>query len=133
MNPPSSLRVRGPRVVASGPLRVALLVALVALALVSAALAWWPGVGGGSALAIAKVAVLAFLFVRIARGDVYTLQWASMLVLLFVAEGLVRAMTDPRGLAWLGAAEAVAATAFFVAALATLRPLKRAARESAQR
>ncbi len=88
------------------------------------------GAGSGYVLAIAKVAVLAFLFVRMKTLDVYTMQWSSMLILLFMAEGTVRAMGDPQPSAGLGALEAVISTVYFVAVLAYLRPLKRIAKQA---
>ena len=106
------------------------LFALAVLALVSAgfALVTTLGARGGTALAVAKIVVLAFLFVRVWKNDVYAMQWSSMFVLLFLAEGIVRAMTDPSPSSMLGAAEALGALAYFAAVLAVLRPLKRAAR-----
>lgn len=104
--------------------------ALVGLIVVSLALPWVAdaGLSRGLGWTAAKVAVLVFVFTRVRKRDVYAMQWSSMLVLLFVAEGVVRAMTDPAPTASLGALAAVCATVYFVAVLAYLRPLKRAAR-----
>lgn len=82
---------------------------------------------GGSALAL-KALPLLLALPGIWRRSVYTLQWASMLVLLYLAEGIVRGMTDSglsARLAWL---EALLALAFFVCALGYVAPFKRAAR-----
>ena len=68
----------------------------------------------------------------VARRKLYTLQWASMLVLLYLAEGVVRGMTDAglsASLAWL---EALLALAFFVCALGYVAPFKRTARMNAR-
>ena len=100
---------------------VALIVASVALAVVPVA-----GTSPGYVLALVKVAALGFLVKRVLEAHVYTLQWSSMLILLFLAEGTVRAMSDPPPRAGLGAFEAACATAFFVAVLRFLRPLKKA-------
>jgi uncharacterized membrane protein len=105
---------------------------LVALALASIALPLvGPGATHGIGLAVVKVALIAFVASRVRRVDVYALQWSSMLVLLFIAEGIVRAMTDPSPASWLGGLAVVAGGAYFFAVLAYLRPVKKAAREAA--
>ena len=67
----------------------------------------------------------------ILRGNLYTYQWASMLSLLYLMEGVVRAMSDPAPLsvamAW---GEILLSTVFFVSAIFYVRPAKRAAREA---
>jgi len=102
----------------------------VSLALVFAAPAAAPGRGlpPGAALAIGKVVVLAIVLWQVRNANVYAMQWSSMLILLFVAEGTVRATSDPQPSAAWGCAEAVLASIFFVAVLAFLRPLKQAAK-----
>lgn len=72
---------------------------------------------GGSMLALKALPLLAPLF-GILRGLRYTHQWASLLALAYVAEGIVRAMSD-RGLSQqLAAIEiALAAALFFCCAL----------------
>lgn len=82
---------------------------------------------GGSALAIKAIPLL-FALRGTFRRDVYTLQWASMLVLLYFAEGIVRGMTDSGLSARLGWLEALLALVFFVCALGFVAPFKRAAR-----
>lgn len=101
------------------------------MALIVLSLAWerWlaPLRPGGSALVL-KALPLACALPGVWRRKLYTLQWASMLVLLYVAEGVVRGMTD-RGLSSrLGWAEVSIATLFIGCALAHLAPFKRAAR-----
>ncbi|SAL75679.1 membrane protein [Caballeronia arvi] len=86
---------------------------------------------GAWALAL-KALPLACALPGVARRNLYTLQWASMLVLLYLAEGVVRGMTDAglsASLAWL---EALLSLAFFVCALAHVAPFKRAARMHAR-
>lgn len=119
-------RVESSRAAALGAL--ATLVGLIALCI-----AWelWlaPLRPGGSALVL-KAAPLLFALRGVARRDLYTLQWASMLVLLYVAEGIVRGMTDGGLSSRLGWVEVVLAGAFFVAALVYVAPFKRAARRA---
>ena len=118
---------------ASVALRIAA-ASLVALAVLSIAFVVVPVTGPrpGPVLALAKVALLVLLFTRVVRAHVYTLQWSSMLILLFLAEGVVRATSDPQPSAMLGLAEAVAAATYFAAVLAYLRPLKQAVRSAAK-
>jgi uncharacterized membrane protein len=104
-------------------------------ALIALALLWelWlaPVRPGAWALAL-KALPLACALPGVARKSLYTLQWASMLVLLYFAEGVVRGMTDAglsASLAWL---EALFALAFFLCALAYVAPFKRAARMNAR-
>jgi len=112
----------------AGSARIALfsLIALIALSLL-----WelWlaPLRPGGSALAL-KAIPLAFALRGTFRRNLYTLQWASMLVLLYLAEGIVRGMTDGGLSARLGWIEALLALVYFVCALAFVAPFKRAAR-----
>jgi uncharacterized membrane protein len=101
------------------------------LALIALSLAWelWlaPLRPGGSALAL-KALPLVLALPGTFRRNVYTLQWASMLVLLYLAEGIVRGMTDGGLSARLGWLETLLSLAFFVCALAYVAPFKRAAR-----
>jgi uncharacterized membrane protein len=101
------------------------------IALIALSLAWelWlaPLRPGGSVLALKAVPLL-FALRGTFRRNVYTLQWASMLVLLYLAEGVVRGMTDGGLSARLGWLEALLALVFFVCALGFVAPFKRAAR-----
>ena len=67
------------------------------LALILLCLAWEtflaPLKPGGSLLMLKAVPLLIPLF-GILRGRRYTYQWASMLILLYFTEGVVRACTD---------------------------------------
>ena len=124
------------RPAASSSLLRAALVCLVVLALLSLALPFvvqlaGPGAPRGTGLAIAKVALLSFVASRVRRVDLYALQWSSMLILLYIAEGVVRAMTDPAPAALLGGLAVVFGLGYFVAVLAYLRPVKKAARKAA--
>lgn len=114
----------------------ALAAAALLAALIALSVAWevWlaPLRPGGSALML-KAVPLALALPGVWRRSVYTLQWASMLILVYLAEGIVRGMTD-RGLsATLGWLETALAAAFFAAALAYVAPFKRAAKRSRPR
>lgn len=116
------------------PLRSGL-ASLVALMLLSVAFTFvtLPGQSHGPVLALFKVVALGYLFMRVRVADVYTLQWSSMFILLFMAEGLVRATSDAYPSSALGLAEAVLSIIYFVAMLAYLRPLKKIAKRSAEK
>ncbi|NMK46027.1 DUF2069 domain-containing protein [Achromobacter sp. Bel] len=83
---------------------------------------------GGSWLLL-KALPLAFPLRGILRGNLYTYQWASMLSLLYLMEGAVRAMSDPAPLSVMMAwGEIVLSATFFLSAIFYVRPAKRAAR-----
>lgn len=113
MNFPSRLAAQANRVAA-----VSLIVLIVLC------LAWeaWlaPLRPGGSWLTLKALPLLAPLF-GVLHGRRYTHQWASMLILLYVAEGLVRATTDGGAAAALAAAETLLAVIFFTAAVLYVR------------
>lgn len=103
--------------------------ALVALIVLAVTWECWlaPLRPGGSALVL-KALPLACALPGVWRRKLYTLQWASMLVLLYMAEGIVRGMTDGGLSARLGWLEVALATLFLACALAYVAPFKRAAR-----
>jgi len=76
-----------------------------------------------------KALPLAFAVRGVARGSLYTMQWAAMLVLLYLMEGVVRVMSDPPGpsigMAWL---EIALATVFFFSSIFYAYPAKRLAK-----
>ncbi|WP_415914668.1 DUF2069 domain-containing protein [Paraburkholderia sp. J41] len=116
------------------PRRGAALGAFVMLAaLTLLCLAWeWrlaPLRPGGSALVL-KALPLALALPGVLRRRLYTLQWASMLVLLYFAEGIVRGMTDPAPGNRLGWIEVALSLGFFACALVYVAPYKRAARRA---
>ncbi|MBN3762654.1 DUF2069 domain-containing protein [Burkholderia sp. Ac-20365] len=120
--------VQGNRAAAAGALLA--LVALIALCI-----AWeWqlaPLRAGGSLLVLKAVPLLLAL-PGVWRKRLYTLQWASMLSLLYLMEGIVRGMSD-RGLsAQLGWCEVALSAVFFVCALVYVAPFKRAAKRQAR-
>jgi len=81
---------------------------------------------GGSWLVL-KGAPLLLPLRGVLRGDVQPMQWATLLSLLYLAEGSVRVFEDaPVGTPAI--AEMALALLFFVAAIVYLRPFKQAAR-----
>lgn len=83
---------------------------------------------GGSWLFLKAVPLL-FALRGIWRGNLYTYQWASMLVLLYAMEGVVRVMSDLNVLsAILAGVELALSLIFFCCALLYVRPAKQAAR-----
>lgn len=85
---------------------------------------WAPLRPGGSMLVLKAVPLL-LAFFGILRGRVYTYQWASMMILAYFAEGLVRAFSDTGLSARLAIIEVVLAAVFFVAALVYVRERRR--------
>jgi len=75
---------------------------------------------GGSWLVLKSVPLLAPLF-GILNGRRYTYQWASMLILLYFTEGIVRATTESGTGQLLAAAETALALIFFGATVAYAR------------
>jgi uncharacterized membrane protein len=117
----------GPR--ASAAAAIGATAALIALIVLSVAWERWlaPLRPGGSAL-ILKALPLACALLGVLRRRLYTLQWASMLILLYFAEGIVRGMSDVGLSAALGWAETALAAGFLVCALGYVAPFKRAAK-----
>jgi uncharacterized membrane protein len=62
------------------------------------------------------------------KRDLYTLQWSSMVILIYFAEGAVRAWSDASELSRMMALGEVALVCvYFACALLYLRPYKKAA------
>ncbi|MFA6314290.1 MAG: DUF2069 domain-containing protein [Sterolibacterium sp.] len=84
--------------------------------LIALCLAWelWlaPLRPGGSMLALKALPLLLPLF-GILRGRRYTYQWSAMLILLYFAEGVVRATTDSGAMQLLAGLETLLALVFF--------------------
>ena len=87
---------------------------------------------GGSWLALKAVPLLIPLG-GVVRRDIYTLQWSSMVILLYFTEGVVRAWSDSlplsRMMAW---GEITLVCIYFLCALLYLRPYKKAAKRIAK-
>jgi uncharacterized membrane protein len=87
---------------------------------------------GGSWLVL-KAAPLLLPLYGVWKRDIYTLQWTSMMILLYFAEGVVRGWSDTGNLsAWLGWGEAAVVCVYFFCAVLYLRPYKRAAKKLAR-
>jgi len=87
---------------------------------------------GGSLLALKALPL--FIPLRgVVKRELYTLQWSSMVILLYFTEGVVRAWADQadasRVMAW---GEIVLSCVFFACALLFLHPYKKAARRMAK-
>jgi uncharacterized membrane protein len=94
------------------------------LALIFLCLAWElklaPITTGGSWLAL-KCLPLLLPLRGILKAHRYTYQWTSMLILLYLTEGIVRATSD-RGLSqWLAGVEIALALVFFAATIGFVR------------
>ncbi len=104
------------------------------LALIALSVAWelWlaPLRPGGSWLVL-KALLLLLPLRGVLRGDLYTLQWSSMFILLFLAEGVVRGMSDTGPSVLLAWIETALSVAFFFSTIFYLRPFKRAAKARA--
>ena len=77
---------------------------------------------GGSWL-ILKAIPLLFAIPGLWRGNVYTMQWASMLILLYITEGLVRILETGANF-WMAVLETTIGTIAFVCLLIYLKPIK---------
>jgi len=75
---------------------------------------------GGSLLMLKALPLLAPLF-GILRGRIYTYQWASLLVLAYFCEGVVRAWSEHGPARTLAAVEIALSIAFFLSAIFYVR------------
>ena len=87
---------------------------------------------GGSLLAL-KVIPLLIPLRGVIKRDVYTMQWSSMLILIYFTEGVVRAWSDtvPASalMAW---GEIALVLVYFFCAILFLQPYKKAAKQLAK-
>jgi uncharacterized membrane protein len=81
---------------------------------------------GGSWLILKGIPLL-FAIPGLWKGNVYTMQWASMLILLYTTEGLVRILETGTNF-WLAVLETAISTVGFVCLLMYLMPIKREAK-----
>jgi uncharacterized membrane protein len=87
---------------------------------------------GGSLLALKALPLLVPLRGVIKR-DLYTLQWSSMVILIYFAEGAVRAWSDTTEVSrFMALGEVVLVCVYFACALLYLRPYKKAAQKLAK-
>jgi len=108
--------------------RAVALASLVALLVLCLAWEMWlaPLRPGGSLLAL-KAAPLVLPLAGIHAGRRYTYQWASLLVLAYFAEGLVRAWSDSGTVQILAAAEVILGALSFAALVGYARLTRAAA------
>lgn len=85
---------------------------------------------GGSWLALKGIPLL-FAIPGLWKGKVYTMQWAAMLILLYITEGLVR-ITETGLNFWMAVLEVILATLAFACLLIYLKPIKAQAKNLAK-
>jgi uncharacterized membrane protein len=87
---------------------------------------------GGSLLAL-KVLPLFIPLRGVLKRELYTLQWSSMVILLYFTEGVVRAWADQTDASRIMAGgEIVLSVLYFVCAILFLRPYKQKAKRLAK-
>lgn len=86
---------------------------------------------GGSWIVLKALPLLAPLPGTL-RRNVYTMQWASMMILLYFTEGVVRAWSETGPSQWLAFGEIVLSTTYFFCAIFFLRPYKQQAKRLAR-
>ena len=87
---------------------------------------------GGSLLALKALPLLLPLR-GVLKRDLYTLQWSSMVILIYLVEGIVRAWSDRTELSRMMAlGETLLVVAYFLCALLYLRPYKKQAQKLAK-
>jgi uncharacterized membrane protein len=87
---------------------------------------------GGSLLALKALPLLIPLR-GVLKRDLYTLQWSSMVILLYFTEGVVRAWSDTVALSrYMALGETALVCIYFACALLYLRPYKKAAKKLAK-
>ena len=101
-----------------------LVVLLAGWALVALSLGWewwWAPLRDGGSLLVLKAVPMAVLLPSLARSQRRTYQWTTLVVLLYVCEGLVRAISDPPPARDLAVVELLLAATVYVAAILWLR------------
>ncbi len=80
-----------------------------------------------------KVVPLVLPLRGVFKGNLYTLQWTSMMILLYFAEGIMRAWSDPvpNVLPW-ALGEIALTMVFYFCAIFYLWPAKKAAKQRAK-
>lgn len=87
---------------------------------------------GGSLLALKALPLLLPLR-GVLKRDLYTLQWSSMVILIYFIEGIVRAWSDRTEISRMMAlGEALLVVSYFLFALLYLRPYKKQAQKLAK-
>ncbi|NHZ44034.1 MULTISPECIES: DUF2069 domain-containing protein [Massilia] len=87
----------------------------------------------GSWILALKVLPLLIPLGGVIKRDIYTLQWSSMVILLYFTEGVVRAWSDKLEVSrFMAMGEIVLVLVYFACALLYLRPYKKAAKKMAK-
>ncbi|MBB3120072.1 putative membrane protein [Massilia violacea] len=92
---------------------------------------WIAPLKPGGSWMVLKAAPLLFPLLGVIKRDLYTLQWTSMMILLYFTEGVVRGWSD-KAAPWLGWGEAAIVVVYFLCAILYVRPYKRAAKKAAK-
>ena len=85
---------------------------------------------GGSWL-ILKALPLVLMLPGVWRANVYTMQWSSMLILIYTTEALVR-ISETGWNVWLAIIELILSVTVFIALLLYLKPIKAQAKAKAK-
>ncbi|MDY7575276.1 DUF2069 domain-containing protein [Actimicrobium sp. CCI2.3] len=94
---------------------------------------WLAPLRPGGSWMVLKVIPLLLPLRGVIKRDVYTLQWSSMLILIYLTEGLVRAASDSVPLsATLGWVEVALVSLYFFSVIYYLKPYKKAAKKIAR-
>jgi uncharacterized membrane protein len=86
---------------------------------------------GGSWMVLKALPLLAPLPGTL-RRNIYTMQWASMMILLYFTEGVVRAWSERGPSQWLAFGEIALSLIYFFSAIFFLSPYKREAKRMAR-
>lgn len=92
---------------------------------------WIAPLKPGGSWMVLKAVPLLFPLLGVIKRDLYTLQWTSMMILLYFTEGVVRGWSD-KAMPWLGWGEAAIVVVYFLCAILYVRPYKQAARQAAR-
>jgi len=109
----------------------AALIALIVLCLIWEL--WLAPLRPGGSWLVLKVLPLLLPLRGVLKGSLYTMQWASMLILIYFMEGVVRVYSDPSpASATMAGIEVLLTLVFYLCAIFYVRPAKRAFKASAR-
>ena len=119
----------------SKPLYITSFVSLLALIVLSVGWElWWAPLRPGGTLMALKAVPLLFALKGVSKARLYTFQWVSMLSLLYLMEGIVRAWSDLNQVSvYLAIVEIVLAAMLYLSAIFYVRPAKKLARNKKNR
>ena len=92
---------------------------------------WLAPLKPGGSWAVLKAVPLLFPLLGVIKRDIYTLQWTSMMILIYFIEGVVRAWAD-KVTPWLGWGEVAIVVVYFMCAILYVQPYKKAAKQAAR-